>query len=126
MAIKIKQYDSNHQLLRTLESIGRTDDFEIEPDNRMELVQTINGAIVTDGGYYSDGDKYVLSAVFDDTTYGYLKTIWETRSRVDVVFEDNTTVTNAVIVIRGISYFDKLLNTYKKVRMEVWKAGGLT
>lgn len=125
MAIQIKRYDDNDQLIEVLKSIGRSDDFSITPDDRIELVQTINGVTIADGGRFPIGDRYTMTAVFDAITYNKLKTVWATREDVDVVFDDGTTLVNAVVLVKGISFYDKIMPQYKKVQLEIFKRVGV-
>lgn len=119
MAIKITRY-SNNVVSEVLESIGSGDDFNVTPDDRIELVQTINGVTAVDGGRFPVGDKYGMSAVFDSTTLTKLKTVWSTRERVSVTLDDNSTITNALVIIKNLTYYDKYLPMYVKVTFEVW------
>ena len=121
MAINILRYTGNHQLSETLTSIGRSEDYTIQPDDRIELVQTINGVTIADGGRYAAGDRYTVTVVVDNATYNKIKTVWSTRETVDVKFDDNTTVTNVIALVRSIAYYDKLLPRYKKLSLEFWK-----
>ena len=121
MAIKITRYNNN-QVSEVLESIGAGEDYNYTPDDRLELVQTIQGATLADGGYYQAGDKHGASAVFDTTTLNELTTVWSTRERVTVSFDDGTTLSNAVIAIKNISWYDKYLPAYKKVQFEAYTA----
>lgn len=121
MAINILRYTGNHQLSETLTSIGRSEEYTIQPDDRIELVQTINGVTIADGGRYTAGDRYTVTVVVDNATYNKIKTIWATRETVDVRFDDNSTVTNVIVLVRSIAYYDKLMPEYKKLSLEIWK-----
>ena len=123
MAIKIKRYDDEHVLTETLESIGKSDGFTMNPDDRIELIQTINGVTIADGGRVPYGDRYSFSAVFDSATYNKIKNVWNTREVIDIVFDDNTTMTNMIIVVKAVTYYDNVLPSYKKLQIETWKAG---
>ena len=121
MAINILRYNGSHQLTETLTSIGRSEDYTIQPDDRIELVQTINGVTIADGGRYAAGDRYLVSVVVDNATYNKIKTVWATRETVDVSFDDGSTVTNVIVLVKSISYYDKLMPQYKKLSLEIWK-----
>ena len=123
MAIQIKRYN-NGTLSETLKALNSSE-YTLSPDDRVELVQTINGVTITDGGRYTAGDRITLNADVDNTTFNKLKTVWSTREIVDVVFEDGTTLTNAVVLIRQIAYSDKLLPRYKKLQLEIWHGNNL-
>ena len=110
----------------TIQSIGRADDYEATPDDRQQLVQTFNSngqssVTVEDYGYVADGEVISVSAVFSDTDYATLVSYWSARTSVTVVLDDGTTINNARVVVRRTQYYDKLINKYKKVQLEVWK-----
>lgn len=126
MAIKILQYDDNEQVINTIQSIGHVEDFTINPDDRAELVQIIDGVTITDGGRYPAGDKYSMTAVFSQADYQKLVNIWNTRDIVDVEFEDGTTLQYAFMLIRSVQYYDKLMPNYKKIQLEFWKDADFT
>lgn len=110
----------------TVKSIGKTEGLQIIPDDRQELVKTVTSAgassvAVEDAGYVADGQVISLSAVFSDADFNTLSGYWTARTLVTVVLDDGTTISNARIVIKGYQYYDKLINTYKLVNLEIWK-----
>ena len=121
MAIKITRY-SNNQVLEVLKPIGWSENFTITPDDRIELVQTINGVTIADGGRYPAGDRYTLTVVVDADTYNKIKTVWRRRELVDVELDDGTTLSNYVLLVRSVSYYDKgkKMTKYKKLDLELW------
>lgn len=116
MAIRIT-YNNN-----TIQSIGKTKDLEIMPDDRQTLVKTIGGGVtVEDYGVCANGEVISLNAVFDATAYNTLTNYWSNRTLVNVVLDDGTIINNARIVIKSVKYYDELLNRYKTVSLEVWR-----
>ena len=76
---------------------------------------------VEDAGYVADGQVISLSAVFSDADFNTLSGYWTNRTKVNVVLDDGTTINSARIVVKGYQYYDKLINTYKLVNLEIWK-----
>ena len=110
----------------TVYSVGHADDTEFVPDDRQQLIKTVdntgNGSVtVEDYGVVSDGEVISLSAVFSSSDYATLVNYWSTRTLVTVVLDDGTTINNARVVIKRTMYYDNLMSKYKKVYMEIWK-----
>lgn len=111
----------------TIKSIGRTEGLEITPDDRQELVKTVNSTgtetvTVEDYGVVADGEVISLEATFLPADYNTLRNYWTNRTPVTVILDDGTTnINNARIVIRRIQYYDKLMPTRKTVQLEVWR-----
>lgn len=110
----------------TVKSIGRAENLQYIPDDRQELVKTVTSAgassvAVEDAGYVADGQVISLSAVFSDADFNTLSGYWTARTLVTVVLEDGTPISNARIVIKGYQYYDRLINDYKLVNLEIWK-----
>lgn len=110
----------------TIKSIGKTSNLQIIPDDRQDLVKTVtstgvSSVVVEDAGYVADGEVISLNATFSDTDFTTLKNYWINRTKVAVVLDDGTTISNARIVIKNIQYYDNLLSSYKTVQLEVWR-----
>lgn len=110
----------------SIKSIGKTDGLQIVPDDRQELVKTVTSAgvasvAVEDNGVVDNGEVVSCSAVFSASDYLTLRGYWSNRTRVTVILDDGTTISNARIVIRNVQYYDNLLNSYKTVTLEVWR-----
>ena len=115
MSFKV-EYHNN-----VIESIGKTSDLEIVPDDRQEIVQIIGGVTVEDYGVIADGEVTSFSATFSSSDYNTLVDYWRLRTKVKVTFDDGRIINDARIVIRRTQYYDDLLNGYKKVTLEVWR-----
>lgn len=108
-----------------IKSIGRSEDVETTPDDRIELVKTVNntgagGVVVEDYGVIANGEKITLSCVFSASDYATLKTIWSNRTLVKITLDDGRIINNGRVLIRRASYYDNVLNQYKKVGLEIW------
>lgn len=119
MAIQIKYFPDGApvQTLKTLSS----EDFSIVPDDRLEQVQLINGVYITDGGRYTDGDKYLVTVMVDSSMWQRIKTWWAAREVLDVIFEDGFVLTECIMIVKSIVYADKLHPGYKRLQLEFWK-----
>lgn len=109
-----------------IKSVTKTDDLQITPDDRQELVKTFtsNGTpsvTVEDYGVVADGEVISCSATFSSADYETLRGYWSNRTRVTVVLDDGMTINNARVVIKGVQYYDGLLSQYKRVSLEVWR-----
>lgn len=108
-----------------IKSIGCEKDFESTPDDRIDLVKTFtsNGTsnvVVEDYGVVDNGEKITATAVFSASDFNVLKTLWSARTLCEVTFNDGRIVNNARVLIRRVQYYDDLINSYKKVSLEVW------
>lgn len=104
-----------------IKSVGRSDGLDIVPDDRQELVKIIGGVTVEDYGVVADGEVISFSAVFTATDYETLRDYWSSRTLVRVVLDDGKVIDDARVVVRRTTYADDLLNSYKKVQLEVWR-----
>jgi hypothetical protein len=110
----------------TIKSVGRTSDLETTPDDRQTLVKTVTSAgagsvVVEDYGVVANGEVVALNANWSAADYATLKGYWSNRTKVNITLDDGTTISNARIVIKGVSYADDVLNSYKKVNFEIWR-----
>ena len=130
MSIKIQNGNT------TIESLGRTRDFETVPDDRITLVQTVtntgaSNVVVEDYGVVAKGEKISLNAIFSNADYETLKTLWSARTLCTVTLDDGRVINNARVLIRRTKYSDvadadltkalqRKLSGYKNVTLEVW------
>lgn len=110
----------------TIKSVGRSSDLERVPDDRQTLVKTVSNTgagtvTVEDYGVVADGEIISFSAVFSASDYSTLLSYWSNRTRVQVTLDDGTIISSGRIVVKRTTYADDLLNSYKKVTIEVWK-----
>lgn len=109
----------------TIKSIGRADDHNVRYDDRQQLVQVVTNTgaadvVVEDYGVVDNGEVISCSAVFDSDSYDALVLLWKNRTLSSITLEDGTTFTGRV-VIKGTTYYDKIMPMYKKVTLEFWR-----
>lgn len=110
----------------TVRSLGNTDGLQVTPDDRQQLVKTVTSAgvasvAVEDNGVVANGEVISLSAVFSAADYVTLSGYWTNRTKVTVVLDDGSTISNARIVIKNVQYYDNMLSSFKLVQLEVWR-----
>lgn len=105
----------------TVRSLGKTKDYELIPDDRQELVQTIGGAVVEDYGVVEAGDVVRFSATFSAADYVTLRNFWRNRTKVLATLDDGTEINDARVVIKRVQYADDMFNSYKTVELELWR-----
>ena len=107
----------------TVKSVGKCENFSVAPDNREELVQLVGGVVVTDGGRITDGDVTSLQATFSAADGATIMGWANTRTKQNVTLEDGSTINNARIIIRRISYPDYIgfRSKYTVLDMEFWR-----
>lgn len=106
----------------TITSLSSVDSITMTPDDRLELVKLIDGAIIQDGWQgqrKEDGDTIACNATFSPADFAKLKSVWNSRKTVTVVLGDET-ISNCHIVIKSYTYVDRF-ESYKNVSLEVWR-----
>lgn len=106
----------------TISSLSSVSNISIAPDDRLELIKLIDGATLQDGWNglkKDDGDVLSCSATFSAEDFAKLKTIWNSRKKVDVKLGEET-IEKCHIVIKNYTYVDKF-ESYKNVSLEIWR-----
>lgn len=113
-----------------IKSIGKAENFSINPDERLELVQLVDGAVAVDGwnvqpnsSRSTEGDTVSFSATFTGTDAAQIVDWSNARTKQTIVLENGTTISNGRIIIRRMSYHDVLLwrSKYCVLDIEIWK-----
>lgn len=109
-----------------IKSIGKSESFAKNPDDRQELVKLVDGALAVDGwgGIRRDsGDTVSLTATFNKTDADQVITWWHSRTKQNVVLEDGTPIENARIIVRRISFSDalKFRPKFTILDLEFWR-----
>lgn len=105
-------------------SIGHGEDYNFEPDDRQELVKTVSGAVAIDpweGTKRDAGDVIQVTALFDSANDALVTGYWANRTRVTVVLDDGSTITNARIIVRRIQMVEQFYRTHKRLTIEIWR-----
>ena len=119
--IRIKR-NSDNTIVQTLTA----EEYGLIPDDRVELVQTIDGVTVCDGGRYPAGDKITVNVVVDAADYATLKQFWENRDAVRVYFPDGTNKNNCIMLIRNVSWYENtMLSRFKRLQLEFWSGNNI-
>ena len=108
----------------TVKSIGKAENYGFEFDDRQELVKTVNGAVVVDawnGSRVAAGDVVTCTATFTVADATTVRGWWATRTKKNVTLDDNSTISNARILIRGIEFIKLFERKYCKLQLEFWR-----
>ena len=112
----------------TAKSIGKAESSGIVPDDRQELVQTVDyaaGSFVAsvtaiDNGRAALGDKLTFSGVtFDATNWAAVESVWINRMLVAVV--DDAGITYANCRVRVTGYRRTRFTGKTTADLEVWQ-----
>lgn len=112
MRIKIIDNDT------VIESLDTPTDLTVNKDTRVEVVKTIDGVAILDGGTAESGDSLSTSFTLSDADFSKLKAICNLRKLVDIELE-NAKYSNMLIILKSYSYIDKF-QSFKKVNVEMW------
>ena len=110
MAIKI----GDAECLQTVSPL------EIIPDDRQDLVKTIDGAYVVDNGCIANGDRLQGSVVLTNANWATVKGYWTGRTLVTVIDEDGSTLSSMRVVVKGYKRYARF-PTYWTVNFELWR-----
>lgn len=95
-------------------------DWEITPDDRQSLIQTIGGVVVQDFGLIPEGEKYTCQITIRvedaETLYSY----WHNRTLVDVEDAAGSIYSNVRIKVKSYRYLDGFTK-YLKINLEIWR-----
>lgn len=107
-----------------IKSLGRAENYSFEFDDRQEIVKTINGAVAVDpweGSRVATGDVVSFDATFSFADAQTIRSWWAARTKKTVVLDDDTTISNARIIVRGIENVNLFWKKFVKLRIEIWK-----
>jgi len=105
-------------------SLGKAENYATQPDDRQELVKLVSGAVVVDGwngARQAVGDAVSLTATFARADANSIIAIWNARTLVAVTLDDGTTINQARIIIRRISYPKLFESTHTILDLEIWR-----
>lgn len=108
----------------TVKSIGKAENYGFEFDDRQELVKTVNGAVVVDGwdgNRVANGDAVTCTALFTTADATTIRSWWASRTKKNVTLDDNSTISNARIIVRGIEFVRLFEKKYCKLNLEFWR-----
>lgn len=99
----------------------RPKSFSVTPDDRQQLVKTINGVVVLDFGRFENGDTRAVTAVFDAANWALVQGYWTNRTKVTFVDEAGNSYTNCRIIVKSISYTERFETKRIEAALEVWR-----
>lgn len=105
----------------TVESFNVVNPIEIMPDDRQELVQTIDGVYVVDNGCIENGSKMQGTIILKAADWSTVKGYWTGRTLVDVTDQDDNTYLNCRIVVKSYKHYSLEYPNYWVISFEVWR-----
>lgn len=98
----------------------RFENFDVTPDDRQSLVETIGGVEVQDFGHVEDGDKYSCDVTLRGADAGTVLSYWHNRTRVNVEEEGGTLIKNLRVVVKKYNRI-KYFPSYFAAKLEFWR-----
>ena len=96
------------------------DGWQVTPDDRQTLIETIGGVAVQDFGYCAEGDKISCTITTTKADAEILANYWHNRQLVRVEDETGAVYENMRLLIKNYSYI-KGFKKYFKATIEFWK-----
>ena len=90
----------------------------ITPDSRQSQIQTLNGVVVQDFGYYDDGLKTAWTLQFDSANWDIIMQYFTNRNIVDI--DDNWHKFKARIDVKSWSYVKRFRDCIT-AQIELWR-----
>lgn len=108
----------------TVSTLGHPINWNVLPDDRQVVVKTLDapGVVVIDNGYFEAGDNYQFTAIFRPEAWTVVKGYCTSRTKVDVVLENGTTLSSRRVVIKSYGTPDKMFPTHVQASLELWGA----
>ena len=102
--------------VQTMEVSG----WDITPDDRQTLIQTIGGVEVQDFGHCEEGDKITCSVTFHAEDKPTLFRYWHDRELVQVEDEAGNIYQNMRVIVKKYQYL-KGFKKYYRADLEFWR-----
>lgn len=96
------------------------ENWEINPDDRQSLIQTIGGVEVQDFGHCEEGDKITCSITFHAEDKPTLFRYWNDRELVQVEDEAGNIFENMRVIVKKYSYLTGF-KKYLRADLEFWR-----
>lgn len=91
----------------------------IDPDNRITVIQTIGGNIVQNFGHIESGDKITCTCNVSNENKEKIFKYWNSQERVTIV-KDDETYQNMRIIVTRYEEMD-MFPGYWKINLEFWR-----
>ena len=106
--------------INDIPSFRDPESYKMTFDDRQQKIEIIDGVAVQDLGHVEAGDVFFITALFSETNFNRLKSLWETREQVS--FKDTAGVTwsGLRIFLKEIER-DKSFPNYIMVTFELWR-----
>lgn len=107
--------------------IGDVDSFkvvsplEVIPDDRQELVKTLDSVYVVDNGYLENGSKLQGTIILRAADWATVKSYWANRTLVNVIDQDNNTYLDCRVVIKSYKHYSVEFPNHWLIMFELWR-----
>lgn len=95
-------------------------DWQVIPDDRVTLIQTIGGVAVQDFGHVEEGDKFSCKVTLHKADAEIIYNYWHNRTRVTVEDQAGNIFENMRVIVKNYSYLDGF-KKYYKATLEFWR-----
>lgn len=96
------------------------ENWQVNPDDRQTMIETVGGVVVQDFGHIENGDKFTCTVTMtkpdSETVFDY----WHNRIFVDVEDEGGKIYRNMRVKVKNYSYL-KGFGKYIQANLEFWK-----
>lgn len=107
--------------------IGDVDSFkvvsplEVIPDDRQELVKTLDGVYVVDNGYLENGSKMQGTIILKSADWATVKGYWTGRTLVNVLDQDDNTYLNCRVKVNSYKHYSIEFPNHWIITFELWR-----
>ena len=96
------------------------EDWQVTPDDRQSLIQTIGGVAVQDFGHFESGDKFSCTVTLRADDAELIYNYWHNRTLINVEDEGGNIYENMRVIVKSYSYLTGF-KKYYKATLEFWK-----
>lgn len=99
---------------------SRTGEWLTSTDDRQTMIKTFGGNIIEDYGHFDSGDVISSEFIFRKIDWETIKSYWLNRTKVDIIKEDSTMISNVRVVVKTYSEINKFPDMIKS-KLEFWR-----
>ncbi|MCI6099620.1 MAG: phosphoribosylformylglycinamidine cyclo-ligase [Selenomonas sp.] len=98
-----------------------TENWQVVPDDRQQLVEIIGGVAVQDFGHVAAGDKISCTVRLRKRDFRKLVDYWDKRTPVDVTDEAGDVWENVRVIVKSYEYVPHFSSKAVQATLEFWR-----
>lgn len=98
-----------------------TENWQVVPDDRQQLVEIIGGVAVQDFGHVAAGDKIFCTIQLRKRDFRKLVDYWDSRTPVTVTDEAGDVWENVRVVVKSYEYVPRFASKAVQATLEFWR-----